>query len=135
VHPFDSRSQTRRRVLVHARDEFTGSLLTDHLSKFPDLEVIGSAVTVEEVVDRVGRGSPDLVVSHAGTPPDDRSLRLAEKLRPGETGIDLVVFGSREEHTSPEEYRQAGATECLLAEATLDDLRDALGEPGGRRAG
>lgn len=116
------------RIVVHERTPFMSHVLSDFLGDLIYLDAIGSAHAVAEAVELVEREQPDLVLSHVGKPPDDRSLRLAELLRAIGADADLIVFGAQGNSTSPGEYMAAGATRCLLADASLEDLDRTLRE-------
>lgn len=121
-----SEARTPHRAVVHERDPLTAATLAEHLSDLPHLTVLGTAVTVENTLELVASQEPDVVLSHVGTPPDDRSMRLAQNLRSRGSDTELIVFGSHGNPTTPDEYLEAGASRCLLADATLDELKSAL---------
>lgn len=113
-------------MVVHERAPLTAAILADHLSDALCLKVLGSTVTVEETLELAASQEPDAVLSHVGTPPDDRSMRLAQDLRSRGIDTELIVFGSHGNPTSPDEYLEAGASRCLLADATLEELNTTL---------
>lgn len=116
------------RAVVHERDPLIASIFADHLSETLELTVLGTTLTVDETLELVADHEPDVVLSHVGTPPDDRSMRLAQELRSRGSDTELIVFGSHGNPTTPEEYVKAGASRCLLADDTLDELKSALDE-------
>lgn len=117
------------RVIVHERTELNCDLLADRLSGDAHLEVVGSAVAEDAVLDLVRSREPHLVVCRAGTS-DGAALRLAEKLRAPvrDSGLDLVVFGVDPDPAIIVEYLEAGASTCLPQDAGLDELNRTIRE-------
>lgn len=115
-------------ALVHGRDSLSCSLIGDFLSEQLQLPVLGAEVAVDDVLRSVERLNPDLVVSQVDSPPTERSRELTKTLRDRHPDVEVVVFGSQGNPTTPEEYRDAGASRFLTVDATLDDLAKAIRE-------
>lgn len=116
-----------RYAMVHGRDPLHCERMRDFLSRLPDLVVSGAATTIGGVLGQLETLKADLVVSQVGAPPDHRSFALAQELRTRYPDIDVVVVGSHGPRT-PDDYMEAGATDVLLGDVSVEDLESAVGE-------
>lgn len=65
----------------------------------PAIEVIGVAGTLDELLDQVGRGRPDVVVSDIRMPPShtDEGLQAADSLRDLHPDVGVVILSQHAE--------------------------------------
>lgn len=129
----DGEPQGTHTVLLYERDRVNCELLADRLSDWSYLEVVGTSVTPETILELVDSREPDLVVAHGGVP-HNGALRLAQQLRARQERPDLVVFGIADDSSVTLEYLESGATACLPDAASLDDLDRTLRAVLARRA-
>lgn len=126
--PAKDRDGSAPSALVHGRDSLNCRLISDFLSERLELVLLGAAVAADDLLTLVERLQPDLVVSQVSSPPTERSWDLTKALRDHHPDVEVVVFGSQGNPTTPQEYREAGAIRLLLADATPEDLVKAIGE-------
>jgi DNA-binding NarL/FixJ family response regulator len=117
------------RIVVHDRTELDCNLLADRLSGDAHLEVVGTAVAEDAVLELVKSREPDLVVTRAAGS-DGAALQLAEKLRGfgSDREFELVAYGVDRDPAVMAEHLEAGASTCLSQDASLDELNRTIRE-------
>lgn len=91
----------------------------------PDLEVVGTAMTIEEALQATARSSPDVVVIDYWLPDGDGATG-ARRLREADPGVRVVMLTGRGDDDAREQAFAAGCSGFVAKGAKFDQLAHAV---------
>ncbi len=107
------------RILLVSQFLFICDALSSVLEGEPDMEVIGSAVSVREALELVSKA--DLVLVNVQMPNND-AFKLIQAIVGAKLPSKIIVLGLTETKEHVLQYLQAGASGYVLKDDSVDDL-------------
>lgn len=107
------------RILLVSQFLFICDALSSVLESEPDMEVIGSAISVREALDLVSKA--DLVLVNVQMPNND-AFKLIQAIVGAKLPPKVIVLGLTETKEHVLQYLQAGASGYVLKDDSVDDL-------------
>lgn len=112
--------QVIRVLLVH-EIRLMCNVLAAAMEGESDIQVIGYATTVEEVMERVAHEEIDIILTNTQLP-EHGALRLTELVSQKYPGTEVVVLGITENKDRVLQFIEAGAAGYVLKDDTVEDL-------------
>jgi DNA-binding NarL/FixJ family response regulator len=112
------------KVLVVDRSHLIGSVMTSVLKEEPDMQVVGSATSVDEAFRLVHSSNCDVVLVSTNLP-DGGALDLAKELQT-DSETKVVIIGVPEQQEIILQYVEAGAEGYVLRKDSEDDLLEKI---------
>ena len=109
----------RTRVLLVSEIRLVCNMLASLLEDEPDIEVVGSATTVEDALNN--NWDYDMILVSASLPKDG-ALTLTKKITADEPETKIVVLGMAHAKTQILQYVEAGADGYVLKDHSVDEL-------------
>lgn len=110
--------------------------LTSGLSQYPDLDIVGTAVNVQDAKSLISAGGFDLMVTDLNMPEVEDGLDLVHFCTSQIPGCKIVVLTYSNRPDDIFRVNQAGACAYLIKDADLDEIAEAFSivHAGGRPA-
>jgi DNA-binding NarL/FixJ family response regulator len=109
----------KTRVFLVSDTLLVCNMLASLLDDEPDMEVVGSATTVEDALDK--DWDFDVILLSASLP-DDGALSLTENVTAEDPDIKIIVLGMTHAKSQILQYIEAGADGYVLKDHSVDDL-------------
>ena len=116
---------TRVRVLLVDDHEMVRVGLTQLLTEYPRLEIVGEAGTVAEAIHQAGEVQPDVVIMDIRLP-DGEGYQACDPIRAVVPNVRFLVLTSYTDDASVFESIAAGVNGYLLKEVHADELAEAV---------
>lgn len=110
--------------LVHEMLLMT-SVLSSTLEDEPDINIVGSATTVEDAIDKIKHKEVDVILASSKLP-GQGSIQLISQINKDDPQVDLVVIGVTETREKVLHYVEAGASAYVGENSTIDDMVTAI---------
>lgn len=107
------------RILLVSQFLFICDALSSVLESEPDMEVVGSAISIREALDLVSKA--DLVLVNVQMPNND-AFKLIQAIVGSKSPSKIIVLGLTEKKEQVLQYLQAGASGYVLKDDSVDDL-------------
>jgi DNA-binding NarL/FixJ family response regulator len=108
-------------VLLVNRSRLICSVMTAALEGEPDIQVIGSATSVDEALELARSENCDVVLVRNNLP-NEGALKLAEALRDNVSSVKVLITGVAEQEEVILRFLEAGAVGYILSTETMTDL-------------
>ncbi len=118
-------NQNLIRVLIVDDDEAQCTLLNLFLSRFKDLQIVGTAMDGAEAIESCGRLDPHVVVMDYMMPVMN-GLVATTKIREQYPHIQIIILSAYHGDTLARQAKEAGAFGCLGKEAMRTDLANSI---------
>jgi len=100
------------------------------MNKEPDLEVVSQAGSVDEGRQRMAEGGIDTAIVDIPLP-DEGAEELVRDLHEANPSVPVLMLTNIEDGEVHERFKEAGASEILLKEASLLEILAAVKRLGG----
>jgi len=111
------------RILIVNEKPLISNILTVVLEDAPDIQIVGSATSVNEVLALAPEADVILVNSQM---PDDGTLEIIKEIANTEITSKIIVFGLSRLKAQALQFVQAGAAGFVLKDASVDELIDRI---------
>ena len=102
------------------------NVLASAIEDEPDIEISGSATTLEEAVKALEQGDDIDVILTSSQLPDQGSIRLIQMVQEVNSCIDVIVIGLSETKERVLHYVEAGASGYVSKDSSIDDMISAI---------
>jgi DNA-binding NarL/FixJ family response regulator len=109
----------KTRVFLVSDTLLVCNMLASLLDDEPDMEVVGSATTVEDALDK--NWDCDVILVSASLP-DDGALSLTENVTAEDPDTKIIVLGMTHAKSQILQYIEAGADGYVLKDHSVDEL-------------
>ncbi len=109
----------KTRVLLVSETRLVCNMLSSLLEDEPDIEIVGSATTVEDALNY--DGDYDMILVSASLP-NDGALTLTKNVTSDDPDTKIVVLGMAHAKSQILQYVEAGADGYVLKDHTVDEL-------------
>lgn len=113
------------RILVVSQYLFICNALSSVLESEPDMEVVGSVISVREAMDLVPKA--DLVLVNVQIP-NNGAFKLINSILGAKLPTKVIVLGLTETKEQVLQYLQAGASGYVLKDDSVDDMLQRIRE-------
>jgi len=110
-------------VLLVNRSRLICSVMTAALEGEPDIQVVGSATSVDEAFNLARSGNCDVVLVRNNLP-NDGALELTQALRGDVSSLRVLITGVAEQEEIILRYIEAGAAGYVLSNESLTELME-----------
>ena len=111
------------RVIVVHQAKLIANIIASVLSEEADIHVIGTAVNIEDSLNKADRSSCNMILTSA-TLPNNGALRLTEKIATTYPDIKVLVIGIPKSKSVILQYVMAGASGYVLQDVPVERLLD-----------
>jgi DNA-binding NarL/FixJ family response regulator len=111
------------RVIVVHQAKLIANIIASVLSEEPDIHVVSTAVTVEEVLGKLERSNCNMVLAAANLP-DGGALTLIEAVTAAYPQTNVLIIGVPKSERVILQYVMAGAAGYVLKDVPVERLLD-----------
>ena len=102
------------------------NVLASAIEDEPDIEIVGSATTLEEAIEVLKQNDNIDVILTSSQLPDQGSIRLIQFVQEVNSSIDIIVIGLAEVKENVLHYVEAGASGYVSKDSSIDDMVSAI---------
>ena len=110
--------------LVHEMP-LMSSVLSSTLEDEQDINVVGTAKTADEAIEKIKQADVDVILASSHLP-DQGSIRMITQINEQNPEVDLVVIGVTETRQKVLHYVEAGASAYVGEDSTIEDMISAI---------
>jgi len=112
-------------ILLVNEIRLMSNVIAAALEDEPDLQIVGSATSVEEALEKVRRRPVDIVLASTRLP-QNGALRLVENITDTDPTTDILVLGVTEKKERVLQFVEAGASGYVAKDSSVEDLIEAI---------
>ncbi|MFN2234681.1 MAG: response regulator [Anaerolineales bacterium] len=112
-------------VLLVNESRLMSNVLTAALEDEPDIQIVGSATSVDEALEMVRKRPVDIVLASTRLP-QNGALRLVENLTTSDSSTDILVLGVTEKKERVLQFVEAGASGYVAKDSSVEDLIETI---------
>ena len=113
------------RILIVSQYLFICNALSSVLESEPDMEVVGSVISIRDALDMVSKA--DLVLVNVNMP-NNGAFKLINSINSAKLTAKVIVLGLTETKEHVLQYLQAGASGYVLKDDSVDDMLQRIRE-------
>ena len=110
--------------LVHEMP-LMSSVLSSTLEDERDINVVGTATTADEAIEKIKQADVDVILASSHLP-DQGLIRMITQINEQNPEVDLVVIGVTETRQKVLHYVEAGASAYVGEDSTIEDMISAI---------